>query len=205
MITVIDYGLGNLGSMLNMLKKIGADAVISSNIDRIQKSEKLILPGVGSFDIGMEKLADKRLISILEQQVFEEKKSILGVCLGMQLLCKCSEEGSNAGLGWIDAEVLRSNFSGKKEPLKVPHMGWNQVNVTHSAPLLTGLEHDNRFYFVHSYYVSCANASNILATTSYGLKFASAVISDNIMGVQFYPEKSHKFGMTLLKNFVERA
>lgn len=205
MITIIDYGLGNLGSMLNMFKKVGADAIISADPKVIAKADKLILLGVGSFDAGMERLKGKGLIPVLQKRVLEEKIPILGVCLGMQLFCKRSEEGQLFGLGWLDAETVRFNFEGENVNLKIPHMGWNQLTVRQSHPLFSGLEDNNRFYFVHSYHVVCAYSDNILATTSYGIDFTSAIIKDNIMGVQFHPEKSHKFGMHLLKNFAEGA
>lgn len=203
MITIIDYGMGNLGSMHNMLKKIGAEAVVSSDKDVISKSAKLILPGVGSFDAGMGRLKEKGLITVLEERVLGAKIPIMGVCLGMQLLCNGSEEGDMPGLGWVHAETVRFKFKEEMAHLKIPHMGWNQINIKKSTPLLADLESDNRFYFVHSYHVVCSEPENILSTTSYGTDFTSAIINDNVMGVQFHPEKSHKFGMKLLKNFAE--
>jgi len=200
MIAIIDYGLGNLASMLNMLKKIGASAILSSDHDTIAKADKLILPGVGSFDSGMQNLVKRNLIPLLNKIVLEEQIPILGVCLGMQLLGRKSEEGSLPGLGWLDAETFRFKFQVASANLKIPHMGWNQVTVRKPHPLFAGLEEINRYYFVHSYHVICANPDNKLATTSYGFDFTSAVVKDNIMGVQFHPEKSHKFGMRLLKN-----
>jgi glutamine amidotransferase len=202
-IVIIDYGLGNLGSMANMLKKIGAQAVVSSDPLVIEKAEKLILPGVGSFDGGMKNLASRGLLTVINKRVLEDKVSILGVCLGMQLLSKRSEEGQLSGLGWLDTETIRFKFEDANYNLKIPHMGWNQVTVHQSHPLFTDLEEVNRFYFVHSYHVVCANQDNVLASSSYGFSFTSAIVKDNIMGVQFHPEKSHKFGMLLLKNFSE--
>jgi imidazole glycerol phosphate synthase, glutamine amidotransferase subunit len=203
MIVIVDYGMGNLGSILNMLKKIGAQVIISSKHDEIEKADKLILPGVGAFDNGMKNLSDLGLISVLKSKVIDQRTPVLGVCLGMQLLGKRSEEGQLSGLGWLDAETLRFNFHGTNANLKVPHMGWNQINVHKKHPMFYNLEVVNRFYFVHSYYVVCANPDNVLASTTYGFNFTSAIIKDNIMGVQFHPEKSHTFGMRLLKNFVE--
>lgn len=205
MIVIIDYGLGNLSSILNMLKKIGTNALVSSDHDTIAKADKLILPGVGSFDTGMRNLEERNIIPLLNNLVLEEQTPILGVCLGMQLLSGKSEEGSLPGLGWLDAETFRFKFQNVNDNLKIPHMGWNQLMVTHPHPLFAGLEEVNRFYFVHSYHVACANPDNVLASTSYGFDFTSAVVKDNIMGVQFHPEKSHKFGMRLLKNFSELA
>jgi len=205
MIVVVDYGLGNLGSIANMLKKIGAHAVVSSDPAVVEKADKLILPGVGAFDAGMKNLETRGLIPLLNYRVLEQKTPILGVCLGMQLLCKRSEEGQLPGLGWLDAEVIRFKFDGNIANLKIPHMGWNTLTVRQPYPLFADLEAENRFYFVHSYHVVCADRGNVLAQTNYGFDFASAVVKDNIMGVQFHPEKSHKFGMRLYKNFAERV
>jgi glutamine amidotransferase len=205
MTVIIDYGLGNLGSMANMLKKIGVQAVVSSDPLVISKAEKLILPGVGSFDGGMKNLESRGLLQVLNKRVLEDKVLILGVCLGMQLLSNKSEEGQMTGLGWLDAKTIRFNFQDANVNLKIPHMGWNQLNIRQAHPLLADLENVNRFYFVHSYHVVCADQDNILATTSYGFDFTSAIVKGNIMGVQFHPEKSHKFGMRLLRNFVERV
>jgi len=205
MIVVVDYGLGNLGSIANMLKKIGAHAVVSSDPAVVEKADKLILPGVGAFDAGMKNLETRGLIPLLNYRVLEQKTPILGVCLGMQLLCKRSEEGQLPGLGWLDAEVIRFKFDGNIANLKIPHMGWNTLAVRQPHPLFADLEAENRFYFVHSYHVVCADMGNVLAQTNYGFDFASAVVKDNIMGVQFHPEKSHKFGMRLYKNFAERV
>ena len=205
MIVVVDYGLGNLGSIANMLKKIGAHAVVSSDPAVVEKADKLILPGIGAFDAGMKNLETRGLIPLLNYRVLEQKTPILGVCLGMQLLCKRSEEGQLPGLGWLDAEVIRFKFDGNIANLKIPHMGWNTLTVRQPYPLFADLEAENRFYFVHSYHVVCADRGNVLAQTNYGFDFASAVVKDNIMGVQFHPEKSHKFGMRLYKNFTERV
>jgi len=201
MIVIIDYGLGNLGSMANMIKKIGAQAIVSNDSLDIDKADKLILPGVGAFDGGMKNLEERGLLPLLRRRVLEDKIPILGVCLGMQLLSKKSEEGQLPGLGWLDAETVRFKFQGANANLKIPHMGWNQLTFCQFHSLFAELEVMNRFYFVHSYHVICANPDNVLATTSYGFDFTSAVVKDNIMGVQFHPEKSHKFGMRLLKNF----
>jgi len=205
MIVIIDYGMGNLGSIANMLKKIGAQSVVSSNPTVVEKADKLILPGVGAFDAGMKNLETRGLIPLLNFRVLEQKIPIIGVCLGMQLLCKRSEEGQLSGLGWLDAEVIRFKFGGNIANLKIPHMGWNSLAVRQPHPLFADLEAENRFYFVHSYHVVCADTGNVLAQTNYGFDFASAVVKDNIMGVQFHPEKSHKFGMRLYKNFAERV
>ena len=202
MIVIIDYGMGNLGSIVNMFKKIGATATLSSNIQEINEAQQLILPGVGAFDKAMKNLDNLGLIPTLNKKVIEDKTPILGICLGMQLLSEKSEEGSLEGLGWIESETVRFEFS-NNESLKVPHMGWNTVTIKKDSCLFKEMYEEPRYYFVHSYYVKCRNSDNILTTTEYGLEFCSSVIKDNIMGVQFHPEKSHKFGMKLLKNFSE--
>lgn len=203
MITIIDYGMGNLGSIKNMLKKIGVGAIISSNHKVIEDADKLILPGIGAFDAGMKNLDDLGLITILNSKVIKNNTPILGICLGMQLLTKCSEEGNTQGLGWIDAQTVQFKFDGNNNTLKVPHMGWNTTCINKESPLFNEMFVEPRFYFVHSYHVVCNNDHDILTTTHHGYEFASSIQKDNIMGVQFHPEKSHKFGMRLLKNFVE--
>lgn len=197
MITIIDYGMGNVGSIANMLKRIGADAEVSSDLQVIAKGSRLILPGVGAFDAGMASLQERGLIPVLDRRVRKDGVPILGLCLGMQLMTRRSDEGQRLGLGWLDAEAKRFNSS----TLKVPHMGWNSVNPKQEHPLFQGLEVENRFYFVHSYYISCCDPDQILGETEYGFKFASAAAAANIAGVQFHPEKSHRFGMLFLQNF----
>ncbi len=201
MIVIIDYGLGNLGSIANMLKKIGTTAMVSSDPEIIRQAEKLILPGVGAFDSGMNNLNERGLIPVLNDLVLIKKVPILGLCLGMQLLTSRSEEGQAAGLGWLEAESVRFNFGTDQNQLKVPHMGWNTIEIIHPTPLVADLELASRFYFVHSYHVKCKFEKNVLATTEYGYPFASIIGSGNILGVQFHPEKSHKFGKKLLANF----
>lgn len=203
MIVIIDYGVGNLGSILNMLKRIGEPAIISSNINDIQNASKLILPGVGAFDYGMEQLGKYDLIGVLNEKVLIGKTCILGICLGAQLLAQKSEEGEKKGLGWIDMEVVRFNNDKMPVDLKIPHMGWNDINTKKESPLFKGMHEEPRFYFVHSYHLMLKESDVILTTTQYGYEFVSAIEKDNIIGVQFHPEKSHKFGMKFLKNFVE--
>jgi len=202
MITIIDYGMGNLGSILNMFKKIGYEAEITSDLEKIKNSEKIVLPGVGSFDNGMANLNKLNLINILNTLVLEKHIPILGICLGMQLITNSSEEGKLKGLGWVDANTLKFKFS--KNNIKIPHMGWNNINIKKINPLLKNLnDSETRFYFVHSYYVKCNQKNDILTTTEYGFDFASSIQKDNIYGVQFHPEKSHKFGMKLFENFAK--
>ena len=200
-IVIIDYGMGNLGSIKNMFSYAGLEAEISSDKNIIGKANKLILPGVGSFDKGMENINQYGLFPIIKEHLLCRKTPTLGICLGMQLLTFRSEEGTSSGLGFIDAEVKRFNFDGTNRKRKIPHMGWNYVNIKKQNYLIDGLSEDSRFYFVHSYYVKCNDSSDILLTSEYGLEFTSAFQRDNIMGVQFHPEKSHKFGMQIIKNF----
>jgi len=202
MIAVIDYGMGNLGSIANMLRKIGAPAVVTAQRESIERADGLILPGVGSFDAGMRSLSQTGLVPLLRDLVVERKRPILGICLGLQLLTRNSEEGEHSGLGWLDAETVRFRV-GPADGLRIPHMGWRHIRLLRSSPLLTGFAETPRFYFVHSYHLACRNAGDVLATAEYGYHFAAAVATGNIMGTQFHPEKSHRWGMRLLRNFVE--
>jgi glutamine amidotransferase len=212
MITIVDYGVGNLGSIINMLKKVGAKAQASSDPDVLRQAEKLILPGVGAFDAGMKKLDETGLVPVLNELVLERKVPVIGLCLGMQLMTKRSEEGKEAGLGWIDAQTVRFKFGAENAHLKVPHMGWNTLDICRQHPLVadpsTGSGHslgpESRFYFVHSYHIVCADETDVVANTDYGYPFAAIIAKGNILGAQFHPEKSHKYGMKLLKNFAER-
>lgn len=202
MIVIIDYGIGNLASVLNMFKKIGVrDVKVSGNADEIAAAAKLLLPGVGAFDAGMSHLEQSGLLPVLNKKVLEEKTPILGICLGMQLLTKRSEEGVKPGLGWIDAETVKFNPDPALK-LKVPHMGWDYIQVKRSNKLVDS-ESRNRFYFVHSYYVKCFDESQSLATCKFGTEFTCMVNKDNIYGAQFHPEKSLKFGMKVLENFAK--
>jgi glutamine amidotransferase len=199
MITIINYGMGNLGSIANMLKKVGAEAIVASDPAAIAGAEKLILPGVGAFDHGMKGL-NNGWIDGLNEAVLVRGVPVLGICLGMQLLCKSSEEGRLPGLGWIDARVERFHVAAEAN-LKIPHMGWNNVTAAKPNPVLPTGQIEQRFYFVHSYHVVCSNPEDVLATAHYGYDFAAAINQGNVFGVQFHPEKSHRFGMELIKNF----
>jgi glutamine amidotransferase len=205
MITIVDYGVGNLGSIVNMLKKVGAKAQTSSDPEVLRQAEKLILPGVGAFDPGMRKLNEVGLVPLLNELVLEKKVPVIGLCLGMQLLTKGSEEGTEAGLGWIDAETVRFKFGPENAYLKVPHMGWNTLDIQRQHPLVADLGSESRFYFVHSYHIVCNDESDVVAHTDYGYPLPAVVSRGNIMGAQFHPEKSHRYGMQLLKNFAERV
>ena len=200
MIVIIDYGMGNLGSISNMIKKIGFKSQISSDPNIIKNATKIILPGVGTFDNGIKNIRDYGLLDILNQKVLVEKIPILGICLGMQLMTCSSDEGVESGLGWIEA-YTKKFFD---NDLKTPHMGWNVISHHKQSKLFDELETEKRFYFVHSYYVDAGHNADVLSVTSYGHDFVSSFEKDNIVGVQFHPEKSHVFGMKLLKNFVER-
>jgi imidazole glycerol-phosphate synthase subunit HisH len=202
MIVIINYGLGNLGSILNMLKKIGvSNALISSDCEDIARADKLILPGVGAFDHGMKNLNAAPFIDLLNRRVLEERIPILGLCLGLQLFCKRSDEGQLAGLGWIDAETVAFDSNSQEKPLRIPHMGWNYVQFQKENPFHYLDEEPSRFYFVHSYHLKCNDQRDVLGLTDYGYLFPSMIWHDNIVGTQFHPEKSHKFGMNLLKRF----
>lgn len=200
MVTIIDYGMGNLGSILNMFKRIGVSSEITADKERISKAEKILLPGVGAFDAAMEKIEEMQLKELLNKKVLEERVPVLGICLGMQMLTRSSEEGKLPGLGWIDAKTSKFNFP-SNAALKIPHMGWNRVHKVHESPLTADLPEEPRFYFVHSYYVEVNNNDDVLTITHYGRDFHSIIQHDNIFGAQFHPEKSHKFGMKLLENF----
>jgi len=200
MITIINYGMGNLGSVQNMFRRIGVPSEISGDPAVIAQSTKLLLPGVGAFDAAMQKIADSGLREVLDKKVLEEKVPTLGICLGMQLLTNSSEEGVLPGLGWIPARTLKFRFS-PDSSLKIPHMGWNYVFTKKESPLTHDLPPAPRFYFVHSYYVQCDTEQDVLTTTTYGSDFHSIVQKGNVFGAQFHPEKSHKYGMKLLANF----
>lgn len=202
MIVVIDYGMGNSGSVVNMLKRIGQSVILSSSADDIKNASRLILPGVGSFDNGMQNLRNLGLLDVLNEKVLSDKTPILGICLGMQLYCKKSEEGREDGLGWLDAKTVRFSFDESSQQLKIPHMGWNSVHVCQDSSLLNNLDDEKRFYFVHSYHVQCNDPADVLTRTNYGIEFTSAVCRGNILGTQFHPEKSHRFGLEFFQAFM---
>jgi glutamine amidotransferase len=204
MIVIIDYGMGNVGSIQNMLAWIGIESTVSSEPAVIEAADRFILPGVGAFDTGMRNLAERGLVDLLGRVVIGQGRPLLGICLGMQLLGNGSEEGSLPGLGWLDAVSRRFCFEPPRALLKVPHMGWNTIQPLKPGPLFEGLV-DPRFYFVHSYHLVCSDQAEVLANAEYGFPFAAAVGRGRVYGVQFHPEKSHRFGMALLRNFAERC
>ena len=202
-IVIVDYGMGNIGSIQNMLKYLGADSIVTSDKKEIENAEKLILPGVGHFKSAMDNINKLGIKEILSYKVLEEKKPILGICLGMQLMCSFSEEGGVKGLSYIDSLVKKFNFLDDNE-LKVPHMGWNKVKlINNQSQLFKKSLEGSKFYFVHSYYVKCNESSNVLTKTDYGLNFDSSFENGNIFGVQFHPEKSHRYGINLFNNFLK--
>ena len=205
MITVINYGMGNSGSIMNMLRRIGAEGVLTSDVDEIARAEKLVLPGVGAFDQGMERLDSLGLIPILNEKVLGQGTPILGICLGVQLLGLSSEEGTAPGLGWINARSHRFTCDSADANLRIPHMGWNVIRLRKPNPVVCDLADDARFYFVHSYHVRCHDPADILASSHYGIEFTAAVARGAIMGVQFHPEKSLRWGMEIFRKFAQHA
>lgn len=202
-LSIIDYGVGNIASVINMVKHVGGKTNIISTPADLANAKKLILPGIGHFDNGMECLHKNHWVESLNRAVLENKLPILGICLGMQLMCNSSEEGILSGLCWIDAQVKRFNFNKEIDNFKVPHMGWNNVNIVRNNSLISAELKNQRFYFVHSYHVECNHKKDVILTAEYGKVFVAGFSRENIYGVQFHPEKSHRFGMQLIKNFLD--
>lgn len=204
MISIVDYGVGNIGSVANILGHLGAPSRFASTVEDLENASALLLPGVGAFDAAMDALNQRGFTSVLRRRVLEDRVPILGICLGMQLLARGSEEGGAQGLGFIEADFTKFRFA-EGAGLKVPHMGWNTVEVKRENPLIDTASGEQRFYFVHSYYARCDREQDVIATSDHGGEFVCAYGRDNILGVQFHPEKSHKFGMRLLENFLRFA
>ncbi|MFZ6009544.1 MAG: imidazole glycerol phosphate synthase subunit HisH [Bacteroidota bacterium] len=202
MIVIIDYDAGNIGSLKNMLKKLGHDSQLTSDVSTIEAAEKIILPGVGSFDHGMSKLHDLGLSEVLNKKK-DAGTPILGICLGAQLMCLSSEEGKMEGLKWINANVVRFPGIVDSKKLLVPHIGWDEVQSQKESRLFDSMPNAARFYFVHSYHIRCNVEMDSLAQNRYGVLYDSAFEKANVVGVQFHPEKSHRYGKQLLQNFVE--
>ncbi|AXI54106.1 imidazole glycerol phosphate synthase subunit HisH [Sulfitobacter sp. JL08] len=200
---IIDYGCGNPASIGNMLKKIGIRSEISADADAIRTADSVIFPGVGAFDYGAERIMSLGIAEALEERVRGAGIPLLGICVGMQLLARKSEEGALPGLGWIEADVVAFDKSRLGKSDKVPHMGWADLSVRKPSGLLHDFHEDPRFYFVHSFHFSCDHEEDVAATAHHGYDFCAAIARDNIWGVQFHPEKSHRFGMALFRNFIE--
>jgi len=203
MIVVADYGMGNIGSIVNMIKKVGGRATVARGPDDLLAADKLILPGVGAFDHGMEHLERLGYADALTRKVVDEGTPILGICLGIQLFTRRSEEGERPGLGWIAADTIRFRLNEGRRDLKIPHMGWSPIRVRQPHPLFPDPDEPRRFYFVHSYHVVCDDPADVLATATYGIEFTAAAAHGHIIGTQFHPEKSHRYGMALVRHFVE--
>lgn len=202
MIVIPNFGIGNVKSVANMLSRIGAKTLVTDRPADLKSAKKIILAGVGAFDAGMQVLSAGGWFKELQEAAQVRKVPLLGICLGMQLLCHRSEEGTVPGLCWIDATVKRFNINDFPD-IKVPHMGWNTIEVQKPNSIITTDEPDQRYYFAHSYHVVCQDSSNLVATVKYGNAVTAVIQHDNIFGVQFHPEKSHRFGMQLLANFVK--
>ena len=203
MITIVNYGLGNIQAFSNIYKRLNIPVSVASGTEDLAQAEKIILPGVGAFDWAMSLLNESGMRKSLDHLVLEQHKPVLGICIGMQMMAKRSEEGQLPGLGWIDAEVQKFDESAFIHKVHLPHMGWNDVTPRSTECLFKGLEMNPRFYFLHSYFFSPNKPDEVLAQTDYNGFFASAVRSGNVFGTQFHPEKSHQWGIQLLKNFAE--
>ena len=200
-VAIVDYGMGNLFSIKKRVESLGTNVIVASNAEDLNKADKIILPGVGHFAKAMENLRDRNLLETLNEAVLTRKKYVLGICLGMQLMARHSEEGDAEGLGWFDAEVVRFRI---KDTLrfKVPHVGWNEVVMKRETPLLKDIPDKSEFYFVHSYYFLPGNPADEITATEYEVFFTSCIQKENIFGVQFHPEKSHDVGIKLFENFL---
>ncbi|MDX1479286.1 MAG: imidazole glycerol phosphate synthase subunit HisH [Saprospiraceae bacterium] len=202
MIGIINYGMGNVGSIQNMIRHVGGESIIIDDPDQIRGVDKVIIPGVGAFDNGMTKLHARGFVQALDEHVERKGKPVLGICLGMQLLTMASEEGEAAGLGWIRARAVKFQFNGSGESkLRVPHMGWNAVTYRKETAINKNTEEEPRYYFVHTYHVVCEDEQDVLCTCEYGHTVVAGIARSQIYGLQFHPEKSHKYGMTILRNF----
>jgi len=203
MITLIDYGVGNIFAFQNVYKRLDIPTKIAKAAEDLIDVEKLILPGVGSFDYAMNQLNNSGMRDRLDELVLVKKVPVIGICVGMQMMGNRSDEGKLAGLNWIDAEILKFNESLIQQRTKLPHMGWNDVSPIENHPLFIGLEKEAIFYFLHSFYFKCNNSNDSIANSEYGISFSSAINHNNIYGIQFHPEKSHQYGEKLLHNFAK--
>lgn len=203
MITLIDYGVGNIFAFQNVYKRLDIPSKIAKTSQDLADAQKLILPGVGSFDYAMNQLNKSGMREILDELVIEKKIPVIGICVGMQMMGNKSDEGKSEGLKWIDAEILKFDECLIQHRTKLPHMGWNDVILVKENPLFRGLEKEAIFYFLHSYYFKCNDQKDSIASSDYGISFSSAVNKENIYGIQFHPEKSHQYGEKLLYNFAK--
>jgi glutamine amidotransferase len=203
MIALVDYGLGNIQAFANIYNRLNLPVTIAGSADVLAQADKIILPGVGAFDWAMARLNSSGLRETLDDLVVNQKKPVLGICVGMQMMARRSDEGDLRGLGWLDAEVKKFDMANSNQRTRLPHMGWNDVSATGFGDIFRGMEDGSRFYFLHSYYFAPAHAEDVLGRTDYNGSFASAVREGNVFGVQFHPEKSHRWGVQLLKNFAE--
>ncbi|MBX2953630.1 MAG: imidazole glycerol phosphate synthase subunit HisH [Leadbetterella sp.] len=203
MITIIDYGVGNINAFVNVYKRVDVPVKIARAKEDLTGAQKLILPGVGHFDHAMNQLNNSGMRETLDELVLEKKIPVIGICVGMQMMASCSDEGTSEGLKWIDAAVKKFDATRIYQVTRLPHMGWNDVRPVSETPLFRGLENDAIFYFLHSYYFECHRSEDVLAVTDYGGEFASAAHYENRYGIQFHPEKSHHYGETLLHNFAK--
>lgn len=203
MITIIDYGVGNIFAFQNVFKRLNIPSRIAKCKEDLKEVDKLILPGVGHFDYAMSQLNNSGMRERIDELVLVEKKPVIGICVGMQMMANKSDEGTLDGLGWIDANVKKFNELTIQHHTKLPHMGWNDVKPNENHPLFKGLEQESIFYFLHSFYFNCKDQKNIISTTDYGINFASSIHKGNIFGIQFHPEKSHSYGEKLLENFAK--
>lgn len=201
-VVVVDYGAGNGCAVINALRRAGADALVSDSASMIEAADRLVIAGVGAFDPAMRFLRERSLMSVLNRKVLEDKVPVLGICLGMQIMGHSSEEGSESGMGWVDARSVR--FRGMpSSAMKVPHVGWNTVRVPEETSLLSRANDGEKFYFLHSFHLVCANKTDVAAYTEYGQEFVSAICRGNIMGAQFHPEKSQNGGVSVFRRFLE--
>jgi glutamine amidotransferase len=203
MIAIVDYGLGNIKAFANIYKQINVPLIIARTASDLNDATKIILPGVGAFDHAMQKFNASGMRGRVEELVLVQKRPLIGICVGMQILAAGSDEGNEDGLNWIHGYVRRLDASKIHFKTRLPHMGWNDVHRRKESPLLRGMNDKNEFYFLHSYYFDCENASSVLATAHYGNEFAAIINHENIFGIQCHPEKSHEFGISVLRNFAQ--
>ncbi len=201
MITIIDYGVGNIFAFQNVYKRLNIPTKIAKSVSDLENAKKIILPGVGAFDYAMQRLNASGMREKLDELVLDKKVPVLGICVGMQMMGNKSDEGLMEGLKWINAEIIKFDESLIKQRTKLPHMGWNDVVMVKNNILFDELDEQSIFYFLHSYYFKCNHQEDVIATTNYGISFTSAVNANNIFGIQFHPEKSHRYGEQLLNNF----